>query len=359
MFVLVGGNGLIATAPAGSTTFSIVGCLSDGFVPGDVIDDCGGDAQDATISFVNDSQVVVPGNPTGWDVGDSICRPGGVTADSTFFSHVKYRSNDPIDSAWSNWSAFTTGALVPEPGNELEGGYFMGQILDTGVIYNIIIAPIDPANPSRSLLENVTFTTSGLNNTYSGNGGTSSKTIWGGPVTADFMNVTSPPTVFNYFSASTGAYGSAEYRPNGSNDYDPAKNTPIYDGIGGYSDWYLPALDELELGYRYLKPTTTQNGNLGYGWGTNPNSVPIGSAYTANSPSKTPVLIFQDTNEQAFKGTAMGQTYWTATYDASGSSFYNGARSQSFSDGNQGPQNASIDTNGFGAQVRPVRRVPA
>lgn len=357
VFVIVGG-GLIATAPAGSTTFTIAGCLSDGFVPGDVIDDCGGDAEDSTISFVNDTQVVVPGNPSGWDVGDSICRPGGVTPYSTFFSHVKYRSDDPIDSTWSNWSAFTTGELVPEVGDEFGGGYFMGQILDSGVIYNIIICPIDPANTGRSLLENVTFTSSGTN-TYSGNGTTSSNTVWGGPVTADFMNVTSPPTVFNFFSATAPGYGGATDRPNGSNDYDPAKNTPIYDGIGGYSDWYLPSLDELELGYRYLKPTTDENGNIGYGWGTNPNSIPVGAAYTTSNPSQTLVPIFQNTNEQAFKGNAMGQTYWTAFTDNSGSAYYNGQRSQSFVDGNQGPQNASTDTGGFGAQVRPVRRVPA
>ena len=305
VFVLVG-EGLIATAPAGSTTFTIVGCLSDGFVPGDVIDDCGGDAQEATITSVSNTQVVVAGNPSGWTVGDSICRPGGVTANSTFFSHVRYRSNDPIDSAWSNWSAFTTGAFVPEPGDALGGGYFVAQILDTGVIYNIIIAP--GGNPGGLQSEGAAALGGAGTGNYP-NMSPMTSSVYGGTATAAMAANGDSPLALEFNNVNG---------PNGG-PINLAGGTPTGTGIGGYTDWYCPARNELEVLYRMLKPRNVDNGQrenplggvlIG---GNNPDSVPpYNQSYTPTSPAQTPAVSFQDTNANSVKWQSGPQQTMTA-----------------------------------------------
>jgi hypothetical protein len=59
--------------------------------------------------------------------------------------------------------------------------------------------------------------------------------------------------------------------------------------IGGYSDWYLPSQNELEVLYYFLKPGTTSN-NVGVNHGNNVNAVspePYNTYYTSGSPSQT------------------------------------------------------------------------
>jgi hypothetical protein len=104
--------------------------------------------------------------------------------------------------------------------------------------------------------------------------------------------------------------------------------------IGGYTDWYLPAVDELELCYRNLKPTSdsnytsnvTRNDIGSVTNGTNPNSDPEGSGYTTSNPSQTSVSIFQSGNSESFTSTF----YWTSTEYAGTTTytwrqyFYNG-----------------------------------
>ena len=59
--------------------------------------------------------------------------------------------------------------------------------------------------------------------------------------------------------------------------------------IGGYSDWYLPAKNELEVCYYNLKPTTQSN-NTSYG--INANAVPArASNYTSGNPAQTTATI--------------------------------------------------------------------
>ena len=61
---------------------------------------------------------------------------------------------------------------------------------------------------------------------------------------------------------------------------------------GGRSDWYMPAINELEICYYNLKPTT--NSNITFGSGINPNAVPARSSfYTAGTPAQTSATIFQ------------------------------------------------------------------
>jgi len=77
--------------------------------------------------------------------------------------------------------------------------------------------------------------------------------------------------------------------------------------IGGYTDWYLPARDELEIAYYNLKPTTDSNSTL---FGINAYSVPArGSNYTAGTPAQTTVTAFQTGNSEAF----VADFHWSST----------------------------------------------
>jgi hypothetical protein len=68
--------------------------------------------------------------------------------------------------------------------------------------------------------------------------------------------------------------------------------------IGGFTDWYFPALFELNIAYFHLKPTATLNNPAGQG--INPYSVPRrDSANTATFPGQTTVVAF-NTNTEAF-----------------------------------------------------------
>ena len=98
--------------------------------------------------------------------------------------------------------------------------------------------------------------------------------------------------------------------------------------IGGYSDWYLPARDELEIAYYNLKPTTDSNDT---GSGINAYSVPArGSNYTAGTPAQTTVTAFQTGNSEAF----IAASHWSSTESSSSLAwdlgFSNGVQASSF-----------------------------
>ena len=114
--------------------------------------------------------------------------------------------------------------------------------------------------------------------------------------------------------------------------------------IGGYTDWYMPAKNELEVCYFNLKPSTNNNST---GSGINANAVPArASNYTSGNPAQTTAAAFvTGTGAEAFAVTS--EDYWSSTeFSATNATF------QSFITGFQSNYRKT-----FAARVRAVRRV--
>ena len=95
--------------------------------------------------------------------------------------------------------------------------------------------------------------------------------------------------------------------------------------IGGHTDWCIPARDVLEMGYRYLKPSTKKN-YCTFRDGDNPSSIPAGYPYTENNPLQTTEDLFQKGNAEAFDEAI----YFSSTQDSEGRAWV-----QFFDDGDQ------------------------
>jgi hypothetical protein len=156
-------------------------------------------------------------------------------------------------------------------GQAYGGGFYAGKINVSGTQYYLIVAP-------------------------KASGEASGKT-WGTyDATTGITSVINGPTN----SASLAALGA---------DYQAAI---FCEGltIGGYSDWYLPAKNELEVLYYFLKPTTGANNTLA---GSNANAVspePISTNYTSGSPAQTSAGIgFRTGETDAFASSF----YWSST----------------------------------------------
>jgi len=112
--------------------------------------------------------------------------------------------------------------------------------------------------------------------------------------------------------------------------------------VGGFSDWYLPAQNEVEVCYFNLKPGTDNNW---YGSGINPNAVPArASNYTDGDPARTTALIFRTGSTEPFATVS----YWSSTQNSVGQ-----ASLQHFRDGEVGSDNKNLSR-----RVRAIRRVP-
>jgi hypothetical protein len=198
-----------------------------------------------------------------------------------------------------------SGAVgLPAIGSALGGGFFAGQISTAGngvADYNLVVGPIASAQNISKQWKTTNTTTAGTSS------------VIDGPTNSSNMNNASHPA--------------AEFCEGLT--------------IGGFSDWYMPAKNELEVCYYNLKPTT-QNNDTSYG--TNTNAVPSrNSNYSAGTPAQTSAAAFQAGGAEAFDA----EFYWASTERTSTEGWR-----EYFADGFQG---GATKTNSY--RVRAIRRV--
>ena len=207
--------------------------------------------------------------------------------------------------AAGNWPDPNVPSVI---GQAFGGGFYAGQIGVSGVATHYIIVGPQSVAQSSLLWKNAATTTPG-----------SDSEINGPQNTADMV-------------------------ADGNSTVYPAAHFCNDLVVGSYSDWYLPAKNELEICYFNLKPGTQANNTSS---GINPNAVPArASNYTTSPsvPSQTSAADFKTGGAQPF-GTFF---YWTSTeFSASA------ANGQNFAYG-------SFLTGGkiYPASFRAVRRVP-
>ena len=193
-------------------------------------------------------------------------------------------------------------------GQAYAGGFYAGQISTAGnsiADYNLVVGPVASAESASKTYKNARTATTGADSV-----------INGPQNTADIV-----------------ADGNSTVYPAGHFCNDLV--------IGGFSDWYMPAKNELEVCYFNLKPTTQVNSTAG---GTNTNAVPSrGSNYTSGNPAQTSAADFQTGGSEAFTGSV----YWSSSESAADT-----ANGQIFGYGNQYP---FYKNNSY--KVRGIRRV--
>ena len=241
---------------------------------------------------------------------------GSLAVSTTYYIAVRYNGTTYGSSGYASSSFTTAAAFAPTTiGQAWGGGYYAGVIKVGTTRYALIVAP------KSTQTSGIAFKTTN-------------------DATANTQSVNDGWTNTN--SMNNASHPAAQYCRNMT--------------AGGYTDWYLPSRDELELCYRNLKPTTQNNsvyaagaagsGNLGLANGTNPNSDPAGAAYTTTNPAQTTVTTFRSGGVEAFDTDVY---YWTSTEY---SSYTSHALVQNFTNGYQ----SSSDKTTTGNKVRAVRR---
>ena len=189
-------------------------------------------------------------------------------------------------------------------GQSFGGGYYAGQISTAGngtADYYLVVAPVSSGENSSKQWKTSNTTTAGTTS------------VIDGPTNSANMNNASHPA--------------AEFCEGLT--------------IGGFSDWYMPAKNELEVCYYNLKPTTTLNNTSS---GTNTNAVPSRSSnYTSSVPGQTSAADFKDTGAEDFAAAF----YWSSTEGSASNAWR-----QDFSSGYQ-----LLSSKFNSLRVRAIRRV--
>jgi hypothetical protein len=217
---------------------------------------------------------------------------------------------DPITRAMFMGTAGYQGLVLPNIGDSFEGGFYAGLISHTAdgvATHALIVAP----------------EASGYNN----------------KATKQFKTSNTGST------SMTSLFDGATNTANNANTSHPAANYCAGLSIGGYSDWYLPALYEMEIAYYHLKPSTASNNTTSSG-GNNYAVPQRPGTYTSGTPSRTSVTAFRDDIGTEF---FLTEDHWTSTQ-------YSGSSGQAWLFAfNNGEQRTENKANAF--YVRAFRKV--
>lgn len=295
--VLPGYNALkVANAPTIGTATAGVSSVSVAFTaPADV---GGGAITGYTVQSIKTSD----GSLTLTNGASSPITVSGLTIGSAYTFKV-FATNvygpSPLSAA-SN-SATPTAPVI---GQAYQGGYYGGSISTSanGIAdFYLVVGPLASAQSTTLQWKTSNTSTSGTTS------------VINGPANSAAMNDASHPAA-QFCEAVT---------------------------AGGYTDWYMPAINESEVCYYNLKPSTDANTTAS---GANPNAVPArGSNYTTGNPAQTSATIFQTGNSEPYSA----ENYWTSTQVSATTAWRHGF--------NTGLQYA--DGKNFSYRVRAIRRV--
>jgi hypothetical protein len=178
-------------------------------------------------------------------------------------------------TAEAKWVQLARGLA---PGDAFGGGYFAGYIstAGTGIAdYMLIVAPKTTGETTKAW------------DSTAGGSDTSADSLYDGPTNSAAL------------AAGGARYAAATWCEGLT--------------INGYSDWYLPARNELEVAYYNLKNVAEANYIAGGNKGSNANAVPpnqpVSTEYTALRPPQTSVLAFRVGGPEAFADDG----FWSST----------------------------------------------
>ena len=241
--------------------------------------------------------------------GSGTITVSGLAAGTSYTFTVTATNSAGTSAASGSSNSITTSIAPPGAiGSAFQGGYYAGQISTSAngvATHYLVVADISVGQTTVAWASNTTNT--GITSTI--NGPTNTASIAGGGA----------------------GYAAATFCEN--------LNT------GGYTDWYLGALNEMGVVYYFLKPLTNSNVDQG----ANPYAVspqPLNTNYSAGSPAQTSAAAFQGPNfQQSFDG----NYYWTSTdfinnYSAYVVNFINGEQTTTYK--------------GNSNKLRAIRRVP-
>ena len=216
-----------------------------------------------------------PGGLTGTGASSPIT-VSGLTNDTAYTFKV-FANNAYGPSPLSASSNSTTPQAPPTViGQAYGGGYYGGKINVSGTQYYLLVADKTVGETYGNKAWGVYGTSTGANSVIDG------------------------PANSALLAALGSAYEAATFCEN--------LNT------GGYTDWYLPAKDEIQVLYYFLKPGTDSNDTA---FGSNAYAVspqPVSTVYTAGSPAQTSATTFRTgASSQEFEVSPSTGTYWTST----------------------------------------------